>query len=171
MDFFTLCADRYSVRSFSDTPISDEVLTQILEAGRLAPTAMNLQPQRIFAIRSEDALAKMRTVKKCYGAGTVLMICGDTAVACNRPKVDHCMAEMDCTIVTTHMMLAAHNAGVGCCWVMHFDPSALREKFNLPDFIEPAALLVMGYPEEDAKPLPLHNQFRPMEEVVRYETF
>ena len=55
MDFLKLCADRYSLRSFADTPIPDEALTQILEAGRLAPTAMNLQPQRIFVIRSEEA--------------------------------------------------------------------------------------------------------------------
>ena len=166
MDFFTLCADRYSVRSFSDTPISDEVLTQILEAGRLAPTAMNLQPQRIFAIRSEDALAKMRTVKKCYGAGTVLMICGDTAAACNRPKVDHCMAEMDCTIVTTHMMLAAQSLGVGSCWICAFDVPAMAKVFDLPENLTPYILLALGYPAEDSVPNPRHFERLPISETV-----
>ena len=166
MDFFTLCADRYSVRSFSDTPISDEVLTQILEAGRLAPTAMNLQPQRIFAIRSEDALAKMRTVKKCYGAGTVLMICGDTEAACNRPKVDHCMAEMDCTIVTTHMMLAAQSLGVGSCWICAFDVPAMAKVFDLPENLTPYILLALGYPAEDSVPNPRHFERLPISETV-----
>ena len=46
MDFLQLCAERYSARSFTEAPIPDEVLNRILEAGRLAPTAMNLQPQR-----------------------------------------------------------------------------------------------------------------------------
>ena len=154
MDFLQLCADRYSVRSFADTPIPDEVLNQILEAGRLAPTAMNLQPQRIFVIRSEEALEKMRTVKKCYGANTVLMVCGDTEVACNRPKVDHCMAEMDCTIATTQMMLAAKALGVGSCWINA--PAALSDDPDMRALLASAGLgenericasLALGYPE------------------------
>jgi len=73
--------------------------------------------------------------------------------------------------VATHMMLAAHDAGVGCCWVMHFDPAALRETFAIPAGVEPAALLVMGYPAEDAKHLPLHFRTRPLEETVVYDHF
>ena len=68
--------------------------------------------------------------------------------------------------MATHMMLAAHNEGVGCCWVMHFDPAAVREAFGIPAGVEPAALLVMGYPAEDARPLPLHFKTRPQEETV-----
>ena len=167
MDFLKLCADRYSVRSFSDTPIPDEVLNRILEAGRLAPTAMNLQPQRIFVIRSEEALAKMRTVKKCYGAGTVLMICGDTEVACNRPKVDHCMAEMDCTIVTTQMMLEAQSQGVGSCWICAFDVPAMAKVFDLPANLTPYILLALGYPAEDSVPNPRHFERLPISETVK----
>ena len=167
MDFLKLCADRYSVRSFSDTPIPEEVLNRILEAGRLAPTAMNLQPQRIFVIRSEEALAKMRTVKKCYGAGTVLMICGDTEVACNRPKVDHCMAEMDCTIVTTQMMLEAQSQGVGSCWICAFDVPAMAKVFDLPANLTPYILLALGYPAEDSVPNPRHFERLPISETVK----
>ena len=167
MDFLKLCADRYSVRSFSDTPIPEEVLNRILEAGRLAPTAMNLQPQRIFVIRSEEALAKMRTVKKCYGAGTVLMICGDTEVACNRPKVDHCMAEMDCAIVTTQMMLDAQSQGVGSCWICAFDVPAMAKVFDLPANLTPYILLALGYPAEDSVPNPRHFERLPISETVK----
>ena len=166
MDFLALCAERYSVRSFSDAPIPDEVLAQILEAGRLAPTAMNFQPQRIFVIRSEEALAKMRAVKRCYGAGTVLMICGDTEVACNRPKVDHCMAEMDCTIATTQMMLAAWSLGVGSCWICAFDVPAMAKAFDLPDNLTPYILLALGYPSETAEPAPRHFERYPLEHTV-----
>ena len=166
MDFLKLCADRYSCRSFADTPISDEVLNQILEAGRLAPTAMNLQPQRIFAIRSEEALEKMRAVKKCYGANTVLMICGDTEVACNKPIVDHSMAEMDCTIVTTQMMLAAQSLGVGSCWICAFDVPAMAKAFDLPDNLTPYILLALGYPSDTAEPSPRHTQRYPLGHTV-----
>jgi nitroreductase len=78
---------------------------------------------------------------------------------------------VDGAIVTTHMMLAAHNEGVGCCWVMHFDPAAMRKSFNIPENIEPLALLVMGYPAEDAKPIEMHFKIRPLDEVVFYDSF
>ena len=78
---------------------------------------------------------------------------------------------MDAVIVTTYLMLAAQNEGVGTCWVMHFDPNAIRERFKLPDNIEPVALLVMGYPAEDAKPMEFHFKFRPAEEIITYENF
>ena len=168
MDFLKLCAERYSLRSFTDAPIPDDVLNQILEAGRLAPTAMNFQPQRIFVIRSEEALATMRTVKKCYGANTVLMVCGDTEVACNRPKVDHCMAEMDCAIVTTQMMLAANTLGVGSCWICAFDVPAMAKAFDLPANLTPYVLLALGYPTEDAQPGPRHFERLPLSDTVKF---
>ena len=166
MDFLQLCTDRYSVRSFAPGPIPDEILDQILEAGRLAPTAMNLQPQRIYVLRSEEALSRLRAVKKCYGADTVLLICGDTEAACNRPKVDHCMAEMDCTIATTQMMLAATALGVGSCWICAFDNAAVAETFDLPAHVTPFILLALGYPAEDAAPTPRHFERYPMEHTV-----
>ena len=78
---------------------------------------------------------------------------------------------VDAVIVNTFMMLAAQDEGVGTCWVMHFNPEAMREKFNLPENYEPIALLVMGYPSEDAKPLEMHFKNRPIEETVFYDTF
>ena len=166
MDFLKLCEERYSLRSFADTPIPDDVLNQILEAGRIAPTAMNLQPQRVFVIRSQEALEKMRAVKKCYGANTVLMICGDTETACNKPIVDHSMAEMDCTIVTTQMMLAAQTLGVGSCWICAFDVPAMHKVFDLPENLTPYILLALGYPSETAAPNPRHFERYPLEHTV-----
>ncbi len=78
---------------------------------------------------------------------------------------------VDAVIVTTYMMLAAHSLGVGTCWVMHFDPSAMCETFNIPESIEPTALLVMGYPSEDSVPLELHFKSRPISETVFYDSF
>ena len=78
---------------------------------------------------------------------------------------------VDAAIVTTHMMLAAQDLGVGCCWVMHFNPDAAREAFAIPQGIEPLALLVLGWPAEDAKPIAMHYKTRPMEETVVYDHF
>ena len=78
---------------------------------------------------------------------------------------------MDAAIVTTHMMLAAHNIGVGSCWVMHFNPDAMKKTFAIPEKYEPLALLLLGYPAEDAVPKHYHEEVRPMREVVFYEHF
>lgn len=168
MDFLKLCAQRYSLRSFAGTPVPPEILESILEAGRLAPTAMNLQPQRILVLRSPEALAKLHGVKKCYGAGTVLLICGDTQVACDRPMVDHSMAEMDCSIVATHMMLAAQALGVGSCWICAFDVPAMKQAFELPEGLTPYLLLALGYPTSEAAPSPRHTERYPLEHTVTY---
>ena len=80
-------------------------------------------------------------------------------------------APVDAAIVTTHMMLAAHNIGVGTCWVMHFDPFAMRKTYNIPESFEPIALLVMGYPDENATPHEFHTKFRPLDEVIVYDKF
>ena len=78
---------------------------------------------------------------------------------------------VDAVIVATYLMLAAQNEGVSTCWVMHFDPIAMREAFHIPGNVEPIALLVMGYPSEDAKPFEMHFQSRPIGETVFYEDF
>ncbi|HML47638.1 MAG TPA: nitroreductase family protein [Clostridia bacterium] len=172
MDFLKLAADRYSVRKFSDKPIERETLEQILKAGYLAPTACNLQPQRILVIQSEEAVAKMhRCTKSHFGAPAALLVCYDKKICWKRSYDKKPSGEIDASIVTTHMMLEAASLGVGTTWVMHFNPEAIREEFKLPDNIEPVALLVMGHPAPDAEPYPGHTQFRPMEELVFYDQF
>ena len=78
---------------------------------------------------------------------------------------------VDAVIVTTFLMLAAQNEGVGSCWVMHFDPKAMCDTFNIPNNVEPTALLVLGYPTDDSKPLDLHFKSKPLSETVAYEQF
>lgn len=172
MPFAELVQARYSVRKFDARPIEEEKLERILEAGRLAPTGCNYQPQRILVLNTDESMEKLRSCTKChFGAPTALLVCHNTAESWVRKYDGALSSPVDAVIVATHMMLAAHDAGVGCCWVMHFDPAAVREAFGIPAGVEPAALLVMGYPAEDARPLPLHFKTRPQEETVVYDHF
>ena len=123
----------------------------------------SIEIRSILACRSKHGVCK-----KCYGANTVLMVCGDTEVACNRPKVDHCMAEMDCAIATTQMMLAAKSLGVGSCWICAFDVPAMHAVFDLPDNLTPYILLALGYPSDTAEPAPRHFERYPLEHTVKY---
>ena len=172
MDFLNLAAERYSVRKFKEEAITQEELDKILKAGYLAPTAKNLQPQRIMVINSEEALEKLQKSTKChFGTKTALVICYNKEEGYTRPYDGKTSGEIDASIVTTHMMLQAASLGIGTTWVMHFRPEVLRSEFEIPENLEPTAILVMGYPAEDAEPSPMHNQFRPMEEIVSYNKF
>lgn len=172
MEFTNLIEERYSVRNFKSEHLPREVLDKILDAGHKAPTGCNYQPQRILVLNTDESIEKLRACTKChFGAPTALLVCHNTAESWVRPYDGALSSPVDAAIVATHMMLAAHNEGVGCCWVMHFDPANLRETFAIPDGIEPAALLVMGYPAENARPLPLHFKTRPMDETVAWEHF
>ncbi len=172
MEFEKVIADRYSVRKFENKHLEKEIIDKILNAGHLAPTGCNFQPQRILVLNTDESIEKLKKCTKChFNAPTAMLVCYNKNETWKRPYDEALSAPVDASIVATHMMLEAHNVGVGSCWVMHFDPFAMREAFNIPENIEPVALLVMGYPHESAAPIEMHSKFRPIDEVVFYDSF
>jgi len=172
MEFKQLISERYSVRNFKTEHLEQEVIDKILDAGHIAPTGCNYQPQRVLVLNTDEAMSKLHKCTKChFNAPTAMIVCYNQDESWKRPYDGAMSAPIDAAIVATHMMLAAHEAGVGCCWVMHFDPLAVKEAFNIPENIKPVAILVMGYPSPEAKPLDMHSKVRPIDEVVFYDTF
>lgn len=172
MNFLKLAAQRYSVRNFTDEHLDQQTLDQILHAGHLAPTGCNNQPQRILVLNTDEAIEQLKPCTKChFNAPTALLICYHKEECWTRKYDGKTCGVSDACIVTTHMMLQAAALGIGSTWVMHFDPVAMRETFRIPETIEPVALLVLGHPAPEAQPAPMHHQFRPMEEVVVYDSF
>lgn len=168
-DFLTLAKERFSVRAFANRPVPSEVIGRILSAGQAAPTACNFQPQHVFVLHSEDALAKMRKCTKChFDAPLGMLVCYDSRQSWKRKYDGQDSGWVDASIVTTHLMMEAWDQGVGSTWVMYFDPEAIKTEFALPENLIPAALLVMGYPAEDAQINPLHTQKKPLSETVTY---
>lgn len=166
-DFLTFAQSRYSVRKFKPEPVRQQDIDLILRAGQIAPTGCNYQPYHVYVLQSEEALAKMRRCTKChFDAPLGMLVCSDTSRSWKRKYDGADAGWVDASIVTTHMMLQAHELGVGSCWVMYFIPEAVKTEFELPDHFVPVALLVMGYPAEDVAPNPLHDQTRPMEELA-----
>ena len=168
MTFQELAHARYSVRSFQDRPIAEEHLNLILEAGRVAPTACNFQPQKIYVAKSAEAREKLASVCRCtFGAPVILVVCYDRERDWkNKLMPGYESGETDAAIVCTHMMLQAFELGIGSCWVGYFNPKTVAETLGLPENVTVSALLPMGYPAEDAKPLPLHSQFRDLADMV-----
>lgn len=167
-DFLQLAADRYSVRSFSNQPVEQEKIDKILEAGKLAPTAVNSQPQLIYVLKSPEAMEKANKLSRCiYGAPQTFIICYDDNRVCSRGEKGN-YGDIDCTIVLTHMMLEAWNIGIGTCMVGMFNPDEVRQVLELPDNIHPVLMMPFGYPAEDAAPSARHTEYRPLEETVQY---
>ena len=172
MEFEQLICERYSVRSFKKDRLKQEDIDKILEAGHKAPTGCNYQPQRIIVFNTEESMDRLRGCTRChFGAPAAMLICHNEEESWKRPYDGALSSPVDGAIVATYMMLAAHNIGVGCCFVMHFNPDAVRREFHIPKGVKPLALLVLGYPSEDAKPLDLHYKKRPIEETVYYNIF
>ncbi len=167
MEFLDLLKKRYSVRSFESKSVEKEKLSMILEAGRLAPTACNNQPQRILVLDSEDNLEK---IKRCtpytFHAPLILIICYDQKISWKRKSDNEDMGGVDAAIVTTHMMLEAANLGLGSTWVGQFDSDKIKTIFSLPLSYVPVAILPIGYPDRLSTPHPNHNKRLDIEETV-----
>ena len=170
--FLELAADRCSVRKFKDVPVEKEKLDKILQAGRIAPTACNYQPQRVLVINTPEGLEKLKKCTSCHFNAPLALLTFVNTDECWQRQYDGQTSEfVDGSIVTTHMMLEAAELGIGSCWVMWFDPEAVRREFNVPEDLVPVSLLPMGYPADGYQPSPKHSQIRPAEETVIYNKF
>ena len=173
MDFSEVIKNRYSCKKFDGRQVGTAQLNAILEAGRMAPTAKNLQEQRIYVVQSEAGLAKIDKVTPCrYGAPTVIVVAFDAGNVFTYPGGKRNSGVEDASIVATHMMLAAASLGLDTLWICMFKPEAVREEFRLPEHVEPVNILLIGYGIGTPADPDRHDLLRkPLAETVVYETF
>jgi nitroreductase len=167
MDFRDLIRHRYSVRAYSPDPVDEELLHQVLEAGRLAPTAANRQAFRIIVIRTagrEQALKRIYPKDWFVNAPLVVCVCGIPDKNWVR-RDGRNYNDVDVSIVMDHIVLQAADLGLGTCWVGAFDPEAARELLQLPSGVEPVAFTPLGYAADAPRP----KQRKELEELVSYE--
>ena len=170
MDLLKLMGDRYTYRRYSNEDVKEEDLNKILEAGRIAPTSHNNQPQRIYVVRSEEAKEKlMKDFAYNYKAPCYL-VCGYNIdeVWRNDLDGDRESGDIDVSIVITHMMLMAEELGLGACWIGFFDPLAVKKNLEIPDNIKIIGILSLGYHREDDRPSKLHTIRRSNEDLVKF---
>ena len=166
MDVYEAIEKRYSVRSYQPRPIEQDTLDQILNAGRLAPSARNRQEWKFVVVRDESlrrALAKAADQPFLAQAPVILAM-----VATENTQVMHCgvpASPVDCAIAIDHITLAAVAEGLGTCWIGHFDQAAARKVLGVPDSHTIIELLPMGYPAVKG---PTKSR-KPLAEVVVYD--
>ena len=171
MDFYQLIEGRESIRNYDpERPVDAETLKRILNAGRLAPSAVNKQPWRFLLISSPEMLEKVR---KCYAqnwfkeAPHILAIVGDIGAAWTRENDGYNSLETDLTIAMDHMILAAEYEKVGTCWIEAYDPAVLRAALDLKESERVFSITPLGYQKEGFAKKG-NKERKPFDEVVQF---
>ncbi len=153
MDFRELVTTRASVRRYEQRPVEEDLVRQVLEAARLAPTADNRQPFRLLVVTDEPtrtAMAGAYSRKWFYTAPVIIVACAVAGEAWVR-KDGVTYVETDVAIVMDHLILQAADLGLGTCWIADFHPAVVREVLHLPAELEPLVLTPLGYPAQPAR--------------------
>lgn len=167
MNFKDLCLKRYSVRKYTDEPVSDDDLNYILECVRLAPSAVNFQPWKFVVVKSEAAKSKLW---QCYGrdwlqtAPLAIIAYKNTQENWVRRPDGKPHGDVDVSIAVEHLCLAAADRGLGTCWICNYDPAKLAELFPQPEDYEAVAVVPVGHIAPDCPDNP--KKRKGMEEIV-----
>lgn len=172
MDFLELAKKRCSVRKYQTRMVEEDKLLKILEAGRVAPTAANFQPQHMIVVKSVEGLDKIKKCANVYGAPLAIIVCGDHRVSWKRRLDGKDSLDVDVSIVTTHMMLEAAELGLGTVWIGSFDPAGIKKDFGIPEDIEPIDILLIGYTGVELVSPDRHDTARKqLGDMVHYEKY
>lgn len=159
-------------RKYLSRQVEPEKLELILEAGRVAPTGANRQPQRLVVVQSKEGMERLARCTRDFGAPTAVIVCADTSEAWTRKYDGKNISDIDASIVTDHMMLAAASLGLDTLWICMFKPEAVREEFALPANVEPVNILLIGYGDGLAADPNRHDTLRkPLSATVFHERF
>jgi nitroreductase len=167
---------RRSVRKYKSDPIPDELLDQMLEALRLAPSACNYQPWRFIVVRdraTREAVAHASRDQMFIAQAPVVIVgCGFPDKAFQRMGGYGNSIDLDLAIALDHLMLAAAEAGLGTCWIGAFDEQAVKDILGVPEDAKVVALTPLGYPAEPGLIHPVEpGRRKNRSEVIKFDRF
>jgi len=149
MDVYDAIRQRRSVRKFEDRDIEDDVLTRVLDAGILAPSARNTQEWKCVVVRDAETInllaeaSEQEFIARAKVVVAVVSLDPDRKMYCGIP-----VGPVDCAIVIDHMTLAGVAEGLGSCWIGHFDQDKCCTILDVPPPAKIIEMLVMGYPAD-----------------------
>jgi len=165
MSLLDVILSRRSIRSYENKEIPQEILRQVLEAGRQAPSAANRQPIRFVVVTDSEAkneLSKSLFGKHIKNAPVVIVGCAD-----EKSLLTGKWAVVDTTIALQNIVIAAWTFGIGSCWIGSFSEEKVKELLKIPDKWKVVALLTLGYPAEQPKA----KNRKPFEELFSFNKF
>jgi nitroreductase len=170
--FYELVCKRYSCRAFDPSrDVSDELIRAIVETAQMAPSACNRQPWQFVAVRnSERRMRMLHSSRPAFNDAPVLLVaCGFKNDAWVRPADKKNHLDVDLAIAIEHICLAATSLDLATCWVCSFDVNAVRKELNLPDDVEPIALIPVGFAAPDSS---ISAKVRKtLDQILKWENF
>ncbi len=170
---------RRSIRKYTDQPVEKELLLEIIDAGRLAPSDSNTQPWNFIVVQSDEMRKKLAHVshqQEWMMSAPVFIVCvadirvttteeGPLHVNEDTPGIGPKQIILDTAIAGENIVLAAQSLGLGTCWVSWFIQDEIRPVLGIPSDKYVVSVITLGYPDQEPKQRPR----RTLEEVVRYE--
>lgn len=169
--YIELVNTRYSCRDYNpDAAVSADAVRAVVESARLAPSACNRQPWTFIAVTDPAVRATILSKSRpaFLEAPVVLVACGHHDIAWHRPSDNKDHTDVDVSIAVEHICLAASALGLATCWVCSFDVEATIKALQVPRWVEPVALIPLGYPKNDS--VPAKNR-KTLDEILRWEKF
>jgi len=154
--------NRRSIRRYKSTPIPEDVLTSILEAARLAPSAGNRQPWHFIIVRDDEKKQQLGIPQWAAEAPIIIVGCVDTRVR----QEPACI--IDLSIAFEHIVLAATNFGLGTCWIGRLNADdEIKKALGIPRHVKVVAVTPLGYPDETPEP----KDRRSLSEIIHFDKF
>ncbi len=165
-----LLKGRRSIRRYRPDPVPEEMVAQILEAGRWAPSASNRQPWSFIVVQDENIRRQVAQHAAYFfirwahvgEAPLLIVLCGDA-----RSRIYRQFLHEDIGLTGGQMMLQAKALGLGTCWLGGVDRKAIADVLKLPEQMEVIGLLTVGFPAEEPPPTPR----KPLTEIVHYDVY
>jgi nitroreductase len=168
MDLFEAIRTRRSIRKYVDKPVEKEKLSRILEAARLAPSAVNLQPWDFIVVTDPKIKGELKSAypKDWFiSAPVIIVACASPSKAWVRKDGEEYW-KVDVAIAMQNLVLAAWAEGLGTCWIGAFNEQEVKKVLGIPEDVRVVAMTPLGYPAEEKGPV---TERKPISEIVHYE--
>ncbi|MDH4006459.1 MAG: nitroreductase family protein [Desulfuromonadales bacterium] len=172
-DFFEVVSQRRSIRRYKSYPVPEELLTQVLDAARLAPSWKNMQCWRFLVLTEPEKKTALLTAfheenpgrKSLEQAPAVIVVCADPSESGHEEGKDYYLA--DTAIAFEHLCLAAQAVGLGTCWLGWFREGELKSNLGIPEKYRVVGVTPLGFPDQAPKPRPRKS----LEEIVCFNAW
>ena len=154
MEFKDVVARRYSVRTYKDKELTDDVVEAVIEAARIAPSASNRQEWRFIVVRDAETRKKLAVAahNQAFVGKAPAVIAACAVTDSHKMSCGQLCYPIDVAIALEHIALAAADMGLGTCWIGAFDEKAVRQILGVPEDVRVVELMPLGYPADKPGP-------------------
>lgn len=155
MDIMECIKVRRSVRKYKDSPVDWDKIVQILDAGKFAPSAGNIQNWKFIVVRKDEVrekLAEAASAQEWMKQAPVHIVVAGEPEKAKRfygTRGERLYTIQNCSAVVENMLLVATELGLGSCWVGAFDESRVKRALNMVEDAVPQAIITIGYKDEE----------------------